>query len=70
MEIRKFEEKDAKELSDLIIKTLRISNSRDYPEKRIEDDVKSMQPEYQHCGGGSKIIYTLENDDFFPEQSV
>ena len=25
-----------------------------------------MQPEYQHCGGGSKIIYTLENDDFFP----
>ncbi len=44
MEIRKFVEKDAKEVSDLIIKTLRISNSRDYSEKRIEDDVKSMQP--------------------------
>ncbi len=43
--VRKFTNQDAKETSDVIIKTLRISNSKDYPEEYIERDVKMFTPE-------------------------
>ena len=42
--IRRFEEKDAKEVSALIIKTLRTTNIKDYSFEYIENDVKILQP--------------------------
>ena len=46
MIIRRFEETDAKEVSDLIRKTLMESNSTDYPENIIEELVERHTPEY------------------------
>lgn len=43
--IRRFEHRDAGEVSALIIKTLRTSNSRDYSTEYIENDVKIFTPE-------------------------
>jgi len=44
MKIRNFENKDAKEVSALIIKTLRTTNIKDYSSEYIENDVKAFQP--------------------------
>lgn len=44
MHIRRFEASDAQAVSDLIVKTLRISNTRDYPPKLMEELVARMQP--------------------------
>lgn len=40
MKIRKFKDKDAKEVSDLIITTLRTCNIKDYSSEYIENDVQ------------------------------
>ncbi len=45
MHIRPFEETDAREVSDLIVRTLRVSNTRDYPPEQMEELVTRMQPE-------------------------
>jgi len=45
MNIRRFREEDAKAVSDLIIKTIRISNTKDYPEDLMEQLVMSETPE-------------------------
>ena len=45
MHIRKFAETDAKEVSDLIIRTLMISNTKDYPAEMILELTRRMQPE-------------------------
>lgn len=45
MLVRRFEEKDATEVSALIIETLRTSNIKDYSSEYIENDVKILQPE-------------------------
>ncbi len=44
MHIRRFEETDAQEVSDLIVRTLRVSNTRDYPPEQMEALVTRMQP--------------------------
>ena len=44
MLIRKFAEADAKEVSDLIIRTLMISNTKDYPAEMILELTRRMQP--------------------------
>lgn len=44
--IRKFEENDAKEVADLIATTMRITNIKDYSLEYIENDIKSLTPEY------------------------
>lgn len=44
--IRRFEEKDAREVSDLIAKTLRTTNIKDYSKEFIENDIKIFTPEY------------------------
>ncbi len=44
-EIRRFQEKDAAEVSALIATTLRTTNSRDYSPEYIENDVRALQPE-------------------------
>lgn len=45
MLIRKFAEADAKEVSDLIIRTLMISNTKDYPAEMMAELTRRMQPE-------------------------
>ncbi|MEE0059655.1 MAG: GNAT family N-acetyltransferase [Acutalibacteraceae bacterium] len=42
--VRRFNNNDADEVSALIIKTLRISNIKDYSEEYIENDVKIFTP--------------------------
>jgi N-acetylglutamate synthase-like GNAT family acetyltransferase len=44
MLIRKFAETDAKEVSDLIIRTLMISNTKDYPAEMMAELTRRMQP--------------------------
>ncbi len=109
--VRRFQDADADEVSALIIRTLRETNSKDYSEEYIENDVRLFSPEgvmkrarwthfyvvcdgtvivgcgaigpywdkedesslfnifvlpeYQGKGVGSKIIETLEQDEFF-----
>ena len=45
MEIRRFKQEDATELSNVIIETVKISNSKDYSPKYIEMNVLSHSPE-------------------------
>lgn len=42
--VRKFQTEDAKEVSELIIKTLRTTNIKDYSAEYIENDVKMFTP--------------------------
>lgn len=42
--VRKFENSDANEVSELIIKTLRTTNIKDYSTEYIENDVKIFTP--------------------------
>ena len=44
MNIRRFQEQDAQAVSELIITTLRISNTKDYPPDLMEELVLHMQP--------------------------
>ena len=46
MEIRRFKETDAQEVSALIAKTLRTTNIKDYSSEFIENEVKVLTPEY------------------------
>ena len=46
MNIRRFEEKDAQEVSALIARTLRTTNIKDYSPEFIENEVKVLTPEY------------------------
>lgn len=43
--VRRFQPSDADEVSALIIKTLRTTNSKDYSAEYIENDVKQFSPE-------------------------
>ena len=43
MDIRRFQTNDAKEVSALIIKTLRISNTKDYPAELMEELALNIQ---------------------------
>ena len=43
--VRRFRNSDANEVSALIIKTLRTTNSKDYSAEYIENDVKMFSPE-------------------------
>lgn len=45
MKIRRFEEKDAKKVSELIVETLRKTNIKDYSADLIENYVNNFQPE-------------------------
>ena len=44
--VRRFEKEDAQTVSELIIRTLRITNSKDYSPEYIENDVKMFSPEF------------------------
>ena len=45
MKIRRFEKKDAKKVSELIVETLRKTNIKDYSADLIENYVNNFQPE-------------------------
>ena len=45
MEIRRFKQEDATELSNVISETIKISNSKDYPPKYVEVNLLSHSPE-------------------------
>lgn len=45
MRIRRFQDADAEEVSELIITTLRTTNSKDYSSEYIENDVQAFQPQ-------------------------
>ena len=62
MRIRRFENTDAAEVSALIQKTLRITNSRDYPEDYIERDVQLFTPEYVILRAGWTHFYVACTD--------
>ena len=61
--IRRFEVSDADEVSSLIIKTLRISNIKDYPAEHIENDVKAFTPEGVLNRAGWMHLYVVLNED-------
>ena len=44
MKIRRFEPADAGAVSDLIVKTLRVSNTKDYPPEQMEALILHQQP--------------------------
>ena len=46
MNIRRFTEQDAKAVSELIIRTIRISNVRDYPAELMEELIRTETPEH------------------------
>ena len=46
MIIRRFTEQDAQSVSELIITTIRISNTKDYPAELMEELVKTETPEH------------------------
>ena len=45
MTIRLFEERDAQEVADMIAKTLRTTNIKDYSREYIENDVQKLNPQ-------------------------
>ena len=46
MEIRRFKEEDAKEVSDLIRRTILISNTKDYPKDLMDALIETETPEH------------------------
>ena len=61
MDIRRFQTNDAKEVSALIIKTLRISNTKDYHAELMEELVKYQQPENIIERAGWTHFYVAED---------
>ena len=63
MNIRRFEPKDAEAVSAIVVKTLRISNVKDYPAELMEEVVKSMQPLNILERAGWTHFYVVEDGD-------
>ena len=62
MEIRRFREDDAEVVSALIIRTIRISNVKDYPAELMEEVVKSQQPVNVLERAGWTHFYVVEDE--------
>ena len=62
MDIRRFREDDAEAVSALVIKTLRISNVKDYTPELMEEVVKNMQPANILERAGWTHFYVVENE--------
>ncbi len=60
MIIRRFEEKDAEAVSDLIAVTLRTTNRRDYSEEYLENIVSRLQPDDMIRRAGGQHFYVAE----------
>ena len=62
MKIRRFETADAEAVSALVIKTIRISNVKDYPAELMEELVKSQQPQNILERADWTHFYVVEDD--------
>jgi len=62
MRIRRFRKEDSTEVSELIIKTIRISNTKDYPADLMEELVKSETPENVSGRASWTHFYVVEED--------
>ncbi|SEK85112.1 Ribosomal protein S18 acetylase RimI [Ruminococcus sp. YRD2003] len=62
MEIRRFREEDAEAVSALVIKTVRISNVKDYTPELMEEVVKNMQPANILERAGWTHFYVVEDE--------
>ncbi|MDD7516883.1 GNAT family N-acetyltransferase [Ruminococcus flavefaciens] len=63
MNIRRFEVADAEAVSAVVIKTLRISNTKDYPAELMEEVVKSQQPQNILERAGWTHFYVVEDNE-------
>lgn len=63
MNIRRLKEQDAKEVSDLIRKTIRISNTKDYPLELMEALIESETPEHVLERASWTHFYVVEEED-------
>ena len=63
MKIRRFEEKDAKKVSELIAETLRKTNIKDYSADLIENYVNNFQPENVLKRASWTHFYVAEEKD-------
>lgn len=63
MNIRRFKEADAEAVSAVVIKTIRISNVKDYPAEFMEEIVKSMQPQNILERASWTHFYVVEDND-------
>ena len=63
MYIRRFENKDAEELADIIAKTLRTTNIKDYTSEHIENDISCLSAEKMIERSGWTHIYVVFDDD-------
>ena len=61
--VKRFQVNDADEVSELIIKTLRISNSKDYSAEFIENDVKRFSPEGVIERAGWTHFYVIRDNE-------
>ena len=62
-DVKRFQVNDADEVSELIIKTLRISNSKDYSAEFIENDVKRFSPEGVIERAGWTHFYVIRDNE-------
>lgn len=63
MIIRRFENKDAEELADVIAKTLRTTNSKDYTPEHIESDISCLTADKMIERSGWTHIYVVCDED-------
>lgn len=62
--VRRIEDSDAKAVSDLIRKTISISNKKDYPEDLMDQLIKSETPEHVlQMAGWTHFYVVLEGED-------
>ena len=65
--VRRIEDSDAKAVSDLIRKTISISNKKDYPEDLMDQLIKSETPEHVlQMAGWTHFYVVLEDDNAAP----
>ena len=62
MMIRRFETADGRAVSDLIAHTLRTTNSKDYTEEYLENDIRHLQPGDILRRTESQHFYVAEED--------
>ena len=60
--IRRFRDSDAAEVSEVIIKTIRISNTKDYPEDLMEELIKMETPDKVSGRASWTHTYVVEDD--------
>lgn len=63
MNIRRFVEQDAKAVSELIRKTIRISNTKDYPVDLMEQLIEAESPEHVLERASWTHFYVAEEQD-------